>query len=178
MKQPLNGSSEPSQNDCGKTGRACWEHWCLFSSQPLSITWPCGHHHLVCFAASLEQPSHLGSAAQFFWILKPIFMLPLINRDGHECKQAFFDRWHRQHVSRLKLDGLQELDSTPQTTATQLNPTLRTATWIKHFLFLSSKQNIREKAGREQCTKILLKLLLKTWDVVSTTLKLNLKVPF
>lgn len=120
-RQPLNGSSEPSQNDSGNTGKACWEHWCLFSSQPLSITRPCGHHHFVCFPASLERPGHLGSAAQSFWILKPIFMLPLINRDGLECKQAFFDWWHRQHVSRLKLDGIHELHNPPQTTATELN---------------------------------------------------------
>lgn len=55
-RQPAGLSSGPSQNDCYKTGQACWEHWCLFSSQPHSITWPSSPDAPVCppvFFASL-----------------------------------------------------------------------------------------------------------------------------
>lgn len=116
--QPLNGSSEPSQNDCGNTGKACWEHWCLFSSQPLSS------HDLVVIIvsspASLEQPGHLG------WLLissgsrSPFSCCLWLTVTDLNVNGLFFDWWHRQYVSRLKLDGIQELDNAPQTTATEL----------------------------------------------------------
>lgn len=53
-------------------------------------------------------------------------------------------------MSRLKLDGIQELEDSPQTAATELNDkeinpkvlTVRTWPEMNNFLFLSSKQNI------------------------------------
>lgn len=37
-RQPAGANAGPSQNDCYKTGQACWDRWCLFSSWPHSIT--------------------------------------------------------------------------------------------------------------------------------------------
>lgn len=62
-------------------------------------------------------------------------------------------------MSRLKLDGIQELEDSPQTAATELNDkeinskvlTLRTLPDMNNLLLLSSKQNITQKAGGEQC---------------------------
>lgn len=34
------GCEQWAKPKCYKTGQACWEHCCLFSSHPISITWP------------------------------------------------------------------------------------------------------------------------------------------
>lgn len=87
-------------------------------------------------------------------------------------------------MSRLKLDGIQELEDSPQTAATELNDkeinsevlTLRTLPEMNNFLFLSSKQNITQKAGGEQCIKYL-ETITKNLRCGFYHCKLNMKAP-
>lgn len=86
-------------------------------------------------------------------------------------------------MSRLKLDGIQELEDSPQTAATELNDkeinpkvlTLRTWPEMNNFLFLSSKQNITQIAG-EQCIKYL-ETITENLICGFYHCKLNMKAP-
>lgn len=83
-RQPAGVSSGPNQNDCHETGRACWEHWCLFSSWPHSITRPPGPDALVSpsvFLLSLP----LSLTVIFLLLLFFNILLDLVCVVGRKC---------------------------------------------------------------------------------------------